>query len=98
MYVQRDPFQPYVVNKQGYAGKPLIKTGPKVVDLLVKVTGIIWEEKDPMAVVSYGGRQQIIGLGDKLFSRKVTKISKKSVWLKGRKKTLIIDVGKGKRL
>ena len=51
-----------------------------------------------MAVVSYGGRQQIIGLGDKLFSRKVTKISKKSVWLKGRKKTLIIDVGKGKRL
>jgi hypothetical protein len=97
-FVDRDPFQPQEISKRRYANKPLLKSTPKVKAPVIKVTGIIWEENSPMAVVSYAGRQSIISPGDKLFSNEVTKISKKAVWLKGAKKTFILEVGKEKRL
>ncbi|RAP37248.1 hypothetical protein DID80_04300 [Candidatus Marinamargulisbacteria bacterium SCGC AAA071-K20] len=98
IYLERDPFMPFDLSQSLYKNKPISKDAPKVKSSIVKVTGIIWEEASPMAVVSFAGRRQIIGLGDLLFSKKVTKISKKYVWLKGDEKTLILKIGKEMRL
>lgn len=98
VYKGRDPFKPVDLKGVSLLNKTLPQIAPTVNGVLVKVTGIIWDENDPMAVVLYSGKRHIVGLSDRFLGYDVISISKKELKLKGDTKTFILKVGKESQL
>lgn len=96
IYVDRDPFSDSFSVKK-YKPTKVARQVPAHHNIRIKVLGIVWDETHPNAILSFNGKSQIVGVGDRYLSRKIIKITKKKVWLKGKTKTSILAVDKGKR-
>lgn len=92
--LDRDPFLP--VDRASLVLEALDEEG-EVEDqgpYRIKLTGIIWDQQAPYAIVTFQGETRIIKPGDMMAGHHVELISKTFLRLKSDSKTLILEVGK----
>jgi|GEM_PF-4626112 len=87
--IERDPFSGPTGGAQTFGPSSGINVSSPI-----KVSGIIWDEESPLAIVIYQEKKKIIGINDIVDGKKVINITRNSVLLKSGAKTLILNVGK----
>ncbi len=86
---QGAPF-PNVPDPSGYGLAP----APEPVVEKMFLTGIIWDEEKPYAMVTYQNRKHTVSVNDTIADKQVVQITRSRVILKSRTKTYILEVGK----
>lgn len=92
--INRDPFKPVPYTA---ASISVDGVASEKIDSVI-LTGIIWDEEMPYAVISAGGSRQIVKRGDTVGTATVEAIHLNDVLLKQGRKTLILEKGKVSKL
>lgn len=79
---KKDPFSPPIIGAVEKTGEEVLKG--------VKLEGIIWDEKKPMAIIN----NKVVGVGDDISGAKIIEIKKNEVIFNFDSQTISVRLGK----
>ncbi|MBT6120279.1 hypothetical protein HOH45_02290 [bacterium] len=93
-HFKRNPFEPVKWRPQ-FKSKLSLPTTIKLPEskTLFSLTGIIWDDKKPYAILSFSGARKIVSEGDIVEGKTIHSISRSKLILKSAKETFILMIG-----
>jgi len=93
-HFKRNPFKPVKWSPE-FKSTSSLPTNIKLPEskTLFSLTGIIWDEKKPYAILSFSGTRKIVSAGDMVEDIKIHSISRSELILKRATETFILTIG-----
>ncbi len=89
--LERDPFQPMDPSLISHTSTSSGATFSQ--NEYIKLTGIIWDEDEPMGMIEFRGKKRGVLVGDFLGNVKVEAVRRQSILLKDQGKTITLNLG-----